>query len=326
MRLITFLKDGLPSLGGRLKRNDDYVDLSRAAPSLPRDLAVLLRRGDALVAAEAAIRGAPQALHFAADDVTLLPPLANPSKIICLGLNYTDHAAEGGHAAPKYPALFLRAASSLVPHGQPIRRPKVSSQLDYEAELVAIVGRTARHTPEGEALSFVAGYSIFNDASVRDYQRLSTQWTIGKNFDATGGFGPEFVTADELPPGAEGLRITSRLNGQIMQDANTQDMIFGVAKTLSLVSQCMTLEPGDLLVMGTPSGVGYARHPPVWMKHGDVCEVEIEGIGTLRNRIADEVIAEDHGSNDGPPVKGAVSNRHDVIKQEDIEESVQSVT
>ena len=123
---------------------------------------------------------------------------------------------------------------------------------------------------------------------------MSTQWTIGKNFDATGGFGPEFVTADEVPPGAEGLRITSRLNGRTMQDANTRDMIFGVAKTLSLVSECMTLEPGDLLVMGTPSGVGYAQRPPVWMQDGDICEVEIEGIGTLRNRVADEVVAEQY--------------------------------
>jgi 2-keto-4-pentenoate hydratase/2-oxohepta-3-ene-1,7-dioic acid hydratase in catechol pathway len=173
-------------------------------------------------------------------------------------------------------------------HGAPILRPRASTQLDYEAELVAVVGRTARHVGASDALSCIAGYSCFNDASVRDYQRKTSQWTIGKNFDRTGAFGPCFVTADALPPGAAGLAIRSRLNGRVMQNANTSDMIFGVAETVALLSECMTLEPGDLLVMGTPAGVGYARKPPVWMKDGDVIEIEIDGIGLLSNPVRDE--------------------------------------
>jgi len=157
--------------------------------------------------------------------------------------------------------------------------------------LVAIVGRTARHVAKEKAFDYIAGYSCFNDGSVRDYQRKTSQWTIGKNFDKTGGFGPWFVTADELPPGAVGLTIESRLNGQVMQHANTRDMIVPVAETVALLTECLTLEPGDLLVMGTPAGVGHARKPPVWMKEGDTIEIEIEKIGLLRNPIKDAVAA-----------------------------------
>jgi acylpyruvate hydrolase len=177
-----------------------------------------------------------------------------------------------------------------VAHGEPILRPAASPQLDYEAELVAVVGRVARHVAVADATAFIGGYSCFNDASVRDYQRKTSQWTVGKNFDRTGAFGPCFVTADELPPGAAGLVIQSRLNGRVMQKANTRDMIFPVAETVALLSECMTLEPGDLLVMGTPAGVGYARKPPVWMKDGDTTEIEIEGIGILSNPIRDEAL------------------------------------
>ena len=173
-------------------------------------------------------------------------------------------------------------------HDQPMVRTRLSEQLDYEAELAAFIGTTVRNVSEDEAVAAVAGYSCFNDGSVRDYQRLTPQWALGKNFDGTGPFGPEFVTADELPPGAAGLGIQSRLNGRVMQDANTSDMIFPVAETISMLSQLMTFEPGDVLVMGTPSGVGHARRPPVWMKDGDVIEVEIESIGVLRNPIVDE--------------------------------------
>jgi 2-keto-4-pentenoate hydratase/2-oxohepta-3-ene-1,7-dioic acid hydratase in catechol pathway len=221
--------------------------------------------------------------------LTLLPPIMAPGKIMCLGLNYADHAAEGGHARPDYPSLFLRCSSSLVAHGSPIVRPLCSEQLDYEAELVAFIGRRARHVKAKEALAYVAGYSCFNDASVRNYQRKTAQWTIGKNFDATGAFGPAFVTADELPPGASGLRIVSRLNGKVMQDASTEDMLFPVAETIELLTECMTLLPGDVLVMGTPAGVGHARKPPVWMKDGDTVEVEIDQVGLLRNPIIDEL-------------------------------------
>jgi len=167
--------------------------------------------------------------------------------------------------------------------------PKVSSKFDYEAELAVVIAKKVpRHTPRDKALDYVFGYGCFNDMSVRDYQKRTGQWTIGKNFDATGGFGPVLVTADELAPGATGLRIQSRLNGQVMQDANTSDMIFPVDETIALLAECMTLEPGDAIIMGTPAGVGQARTPPVWMKAGDVIEIEIEKIGVLRNPIVAE--------------------------------------
>lgn len=221
-------------------------------------------------------------------DLRLLPPISRCGKIVCLGLNYADHATEVGRRAPDYPSVFLRTSSSLVAHGAPLIRPRNSDQLDYEGELVAFVGERAKHVREEDALNYVAGYSVFNDGSIRDYQLRTSHVTLGKNFDATGGFGPEFVTADELPPGASGLNIQTRLNGRVMQDSNTREMLFGVAKTLALLSACMTFEAGDLLVMGTPAGVGIARHPQLWMKPGDVCEVEIERIGLLRNVIEAE--------------------------------------
>jgi 2-keto-4-pentenoate hydratase/2-oxohepta-3-ene-1,7-dioic acid hydratase in catechol pathway len=179
-------------------------------------------------------------------------------------------------------------ATTLVGHNQPLIRPKLSGDFDYEGEMVVVVGRRGRHIPKKKALGYVAGYSIFNEGSIRDYQFKTPQWTVGKNFDGTGGFGPDFVTADELPKGAKGLRIQTRLNGQVVQDANTNDMIFDVADLVSIASESMTLEPGDVIVSGTPSGVGAFRKPPLWMKAGDVCEVEIEGIGTLSNPIKNE--------------------------------------
>ncbi len=215
----------------------------------------------------------------------LLPCVPRPGKIICLGVNYIDHAKEGGNTVGDYPAMFLRCSTSLLAHGAPLRVPAISSKLDYEAELAVVIGRHTRAVSEADALASVFGYACFNDATLRDYQRKTTQWTIGKNFDATGGFGPCLVTADELPPGCTGLHIESRLNGQVMQSANIADMVFGVARTIALLSECLTLEPGDVVVMGTPSGVGYARTPPVWMKAGDTIEIEIEGIGVLRNPV-----------------------------------------
>lgn len=221
----------------------------------------------------------------AANDIALAPCIPNPGKIICLGVNYHDHAKEGGNTVADYPALFLRCSTSLLAHGAPLKVPAASDKLDYEAELAVVIGRRTRNVTEAQALDAVFGYACFNDASLRDYQRRTTQWTIGKNFDETGGFGPCLVTADELPAGCVGLRIQSRLNGQVMQDADTADMVFGVARTISLLSQCLTLEPGDVLVMGTPGGVGYARNPPVWMKAGDTIEIDIEGIGVLSNPV-----------------------------------------
>lgn len=223
-----------------------------------------------------------------AEAVTRLPPSAHPGKIICLGLNYRDHAREFDSPPPSYPTLFARFASSLVGDGQPLIRPRASTQFDYEGELVLILGRGGRHIAQEQALDHVFGYSVFNDASLRDFQLRTSQWTVGKNFDGTGAFGPSMVTADELPAGAAGLMLETRLNGQVMQQASTSDMIFNVAQTISIISVGTTLEAGDVIVMGTPSGVGYGRKPPVYMKAGDVCEVSIERIGTLRNVVADE--------------------------------------
>jgi 2-keto-4-pentenoate hydratase/2-oxohepta-3-ene-1,7-dioic acid hydratase in catechol pathway len=289
MRLAAFEHEATARLG--LVDGDSVIDLGEAAPDLPRDLVGLIRAGaPAFAAAAQVIRTARPSSRHKLAGLRFLAPIQNPGKIICLGLNYADHAKEGGHAKPEYPSFFVRCATSLVAHGEPMLRPQASIQLDYEAELVAVVGHTARHLAKDKALDCIAGYSCFNDGSVRDYQRKTTQWTVGKNFDKTGGFGPWFVTADELPPGAAGLAIQSRLNGQVMQSANTRDMLVPVAETVALLTECLTLEPGDLLVMGTPAGVGHARKPPVWMKHGDSIEIEIEKIGVLSNPIKDEVV------------------------------------
>lgn len=214
-----------------------------------------------------------------------LPPLGQPGKILCIGLNYVDHSNETGFEPPAYPTVFARFASSLMGHGVPMTRPRQSQQLDYEGELVAVLGRGGRNIPVEQALDHVAGYSIFNDGSVRDYQFKSPQWTMGKNFDTSGAFGPCFVSADELPPGARGLRLQTRLNGRVMQDATTADMIFDVPTLVSLLSEVMTLSAGDIIVTGTPGGVGMARKPPIYMQPGDVCEVEIESIGVLRTPV-----------------------------------------
>lgn len=217
--------------------------------------------------------------------LTFLPPVVSPPKIICMGLNYRDHAEESGLGIPDFPVIFGRFPSSLIGHRAPIILPKLSEQLDWEAELVAVLGIGGKDISEADALDHVAGYSVFNDASIRDYQLRTGQWTIGKNFDDSGAFGPWLVTPDELPAGAAGLKIECRVNGEVMQSSNTEMLIFDVARTISLLSGIMTLEAGDVLVMGTPGGVGVARKPQVWMKEGDICEVEIEGIGLLVNPI-----------------------------------------
>lgn len=216
------------------------------------------------------------------------PPIARPGKIICVGLNYTDHTRESGYEQPNYPTLFPRFATSLVGHRDPIVRPLASDSLDFEGELVAVIGRGGRHIARATALDHVFGYSVFNDGSVREYQFKSPQWTVGKNFDSTGAFGPALVTADELPGGGKGLRLETRLNGETVQSASTDDMIFPIAEVIALVSEAVTLEPGDLIVSGTPSGIGWARDPKLLMQDGDRCEVEIEGVGLLSNPIVQE--------------------------------------
>ena len=222
--------------------------------------------------------------------LTYALPVGRPGKILCLGLNYLDHVKEGPNRdnIPKFPTIFMRSRTSLVPHGQPILRPQVTETLDYEAELILVVGKRAKHLTAANATSCIAGYSCGNEGSVREFQRKTTQWDMGKNFDRTGGFGPWLVTADELPPAAKGLKIESRLNGKVMQSDNTDNMMFPIVDLLVYVTQGMTLEPGDIIFTGTPSGVGHARQPPVFMKNGDTCEIEIQGIGVLRNPVVDE--------------------------------------
>ena len=287
MRLVTFQGQSGPAIGVRL--GDKVIDLSKAAPDLPIDMIGLLEGG------ESSLAKAKAAANNAADDakvdmslVKLLVPIARPGKIVCIGRNYAAHAAEGGAETPTYPEVFYRGSTTLIAQGEPIIRPKCSDKLDFEAELVVVIGKLAKHVAEADAAAYIAGYSLFNEGTLRDYQRKSSQWTVGKNFDNTGPFGPEIVTSDEVPEGAKGLRIQSRLNGQIMQDANTDDLVFTIHNLIYRLTECMTLEPGDIIVSGTPAGVGYARTPPVFMKPGDIIEIEVDGIGVLTNTIEDE--------------------------------------
>jgi len=218
----------------------------------------------------------------------LLPPLRRPPKIICVGLNFSDHTKESNFAQPDYPTIFLRLHTSLIAHNQPMIRPVVSDSLDFEGEIAVVLGKGGKNISKEDALKHVAGYALFNDGSVREYQFKSPQWTVGKNFDGTGAFGPDLITADELPPGAKGLLLETRLNGEVVQSANTDTMVFDVESLISILSEAFTLEAGDVIVSGTPSGVGWARTPKLLMKHGDVCEVTVERMGTLTNRIVDE--------------------------------------
>src|SRR6202161_2341948 len=220
--------------------------------------------------------------------VRLLPPVPVPPKILCVGLNYDDHLEESGLKKPAYPEIFGRFATSLIPHQEPIRRPRESNTLDYEAELAVVIGKPGRRIPLEHALDHVAGYSLFNDATVRDFQLRTPQWTVGKNFDGTGSFGPCLVTPDAVPPGASGLRIQGRLNGRVMQDARTDQLIFSVPALIEMISVAMSLEPGDVIITGTPGRVGAARTAPVFMQPGDIFEVEIEGLGVLTNHVQDD--------------------------------------
>jgi 2-keto-4-pentenoate hydratase/2-oxohepta-3-ene-1,7-dioic acid hydratase in catechol pathway len=271
---------------------DNVIDLQEADEKAPNDLAEWLARNDGdLTSLQELARRAPANARRPLKGLKFALPVARPGKIVCLGLNYLEHVKEGRYAdnIPKFPTIFLRCQSSLTPHESPIVRPRVSETLDYEAELVAVIGRRVKHLTMDNALSCIAGWSCFNEGSIREYQRRTSQWDMGKNFDSTGGFGPWMVTADEVPPGGKGLKIESRLNGNVMQSDNTDNMMFPVKEMLVYITEGITLEPGDVIFTGTPSGVGHARKPnPVWMKPGDVCEIEIEKIGVLRNPIAAE--------------------------------------
>jgi acylpyruvate hydrolase len=279
MRLVSFERNGKAALG--VREGDAVRVLGEET------LESLLARGANLV--DYASSGANQE-RIAASELKLLPPLQRPPKIICVGLNFADHTSESQYKQPDYPTLFFRVATSLIAHDEPMIRPAVtdSEGLDFEGEIAVILGKGGRHIGKEHALSHVAGYSVFNDGSVREYQFKTPQWTVGKNFDGTGAFGPDLVTADELPPGVKGLRLETRLNGEVVQSASTDDMVFDVASLISIISEAITLEAGDVIVSGTPAGIGWARTPKLLMKAGDVCEVTVEKIGTLRNVVADE--------------------------------------
>ncbi|HEX5957752.1 MAG TPA: fumarylacetoacetate hydrolase family protein [Hyphomicrobiaceae bacterium] len=287
MKLMAFEKGTATALG--LVEGETVLDLGASGDAVPTDLLRLIAAGpSALEAIKSSAARAPASARLALSAIKPALPIARPPKFICVGLNYALHAKEGGHPMPTYPSFFLRVPTSLTAPGAPVIKPKCSIQLDYECELAIVIGKGGRHIPEKTALEHVFGYTLFNDVSVRDYQRKTTQWTAGKNFDSTGPVGPWVVTPDELPPGASGLRIQTRVNGEIMQDSNTADMIFDTVKLIAILSEFMTLEPGDMIATGTPSGVAHARKPPAWMKAGDTVEVELEGIGVLRNPIVDE--------------------------------------
>lgn len=237
---------------------------------------------DALSEAGRSLVGGP-----APADVRFLPVVPEPSKIVGIGMNYLAHTAELKREQPEAPSLFARFPDSLVGHAQPIVRPKVSRQFDFEGELAVIIGRTARHVAARDAFDYIAGYSCFLDGSLRDYQYRTSQFTAGKNFHRSGAFGPWMVTADELgDPQQLGLRTI--VSGEVMQDGNTRDMVFGIGELIEFLSAIFPLEAGDVIATGTPSGVGAGRKPPRWLAPGDVVEVEIEGIGTLRNEVVAE--------------------------------------
>jgi acylpyruvate hydrolase len=283
MRIVNFELDGVPGIAA--DEGSGWHGLTRRDGGFPGTLPELIAEGADLLRAG---RGLGRSRAIDLNAVRLLPPIPVPPKILCVGLNYDDHLAESGLKKPTYPEIFGRFATSLIAHKQAIQRPRESSALDYEAELAVVIGKPGRRIPRDQALDHVAGYSLFNDATIRDFQLRTPQWTMGKNFDGTGAFGPWLVTPDAVPPGAHGLRIQGRLNGQVMQDARTDQLIFGVPALIELISVAMSLERGDVIITGTPGGVGAARKPPVFLQPGDVFEVEIEGIGVLSNPVQDE--------------------------------------
>src|SRR5882672_5682440 len=289
MKIVGFEAEGGLRLG--VVEGDQVIDLQAVDAKVPADLGAVLaaHNGDLKSLGDIAKR-APASARRPLKGLKFGLPVARPGKIVCLGLNYLEHVKEGAQRdnIPKFPTIFMRVNTSLVPHGAPIIRPKASETLDYEAELIFIVGKRAKHLTLDNAYSCIAGYSCGNEGSVREFQRKTTQWDMGKNFDRTGGFGPWMVTADEVPPGGKGLKIQTRLAGQTLQSDNTDNMMFPVAETLVYLTQGITLEPGDIVFTGTPSGVGHPRKPPIWMKPGDTCEIDIEGVGVLSNPIEDE--------------------------------------
>ncbi len=285
MKFIVGSHDGAETSSVFAVIGDNAINLTALDATIGHDLMGLIARNDLESFINDLIVGA-STVPLAKIKPAL--PLTKPGKIICLGLNYAEHIKEGPYERPDYPAIFMRTATSLIPADAPMVIPKCSETLDYEAELMVIIGKGGRHITMDNALSHVFGYTIFNDGTVREYQRKTHQWTPGKNFDGTGPIGPIIVTPDELPSGAEGLRIETRVSGETLQSSSTSQMIWKVAPIIAEISMYSTLEPGDMIAMGTPSGVGHPRIPPRWLRNGEVIETEIEGIGICRNPIVSE--------------------------------------
>ena len=275
MRLMSFMTGGQASWG--VVEGEHVADCGSRAPSLRAALADL-------PGLAADTTGLPR---HALAGVTFLPPITDPEKIICVGLNYLSHILEGGREPPKQPTIFTRWANTQVGHGQPILRPHASATLDFEGELALVIGKRCRHVAAEDYAGVIAGYSCYNDGSVREWQRHSSQFTPGKNFPATGGFGPYLVTPDEAGD-ITAANLVTRLNGEEVQRATIDDLVFDVPKLIAYCSTFTELAPGDVIITGTTGGVGAYREPPLWMKPGDSVEVEITGLGTLRNPVAQE--------------------------------------
>lgn len=282
MKLTSFARDGAASWGAVV--DGGIVDLGKAMGGKYPTLRSAIE-GNALKEAATAADGAKPDATI--DEVTLLPVIPDPDKILCVGLNYKSHIEETGRSDSDYPTIFTRFTNTQVGHGQPMIRPKDSTAYDYEGELALIIGTGGRHISEADALKHIAGYSCYNDGSIRDWQRHTSQFTPGKNFPGTGGFGPWMVTADEIPDPAS-MHLVTRLNGEVLQDATTDLLVFTVPVLINYISTFTELVPGDVIVTGTPGGVGFKRNPPVFMKDGDTVEIEIDKIGILSNPIADE--------------------------------------
>lgn len=282
MKFISFLKGGQPSFG--VVSGDTVIDMAPIAHEVGGSLKVMLERGG-LEKARAWVSSDREQILLA--EVDLLPVIPDPGKILCVGINYLSHVKETGREIPKHPMIFTRWADSQTAHGGPIVRPLASEKLDFEGELAIVIGKTARHVKREDAMAYVAGYSCYNDGSVRDWQKHTIQFIPGKNFPLTGGFGPWLVMADEVGDPSR-LTLTTRLNGVVVQQAKTDDLIFDVAHLIEYCSTFTELHAGDVIITGTTGGVGAFREPPLWMKAGDVVEVEISKIGVLRNVVVDE--------------------------------------
>jgi acylpyruvate hydrolase len=312
LRLVTFVRGDRRRLGVLVATGgvEHVLDVERLDPSLPSDMRgflalggnglerlarLLSPGGDSRPTGRPAVSsfdplGFPDGAVLRRTDVTLGPVVPDPAKLICIGLNYRDHAAETKQALPEVPTVFAKYPNVLIGAGAPIVVPRMSSKIDYEAELAFVIGRRARHVPEAEALGCVAGYTCFNDVTARDVQKRSPQWTLGKSFDTFGPLGPALVTADQVPD-PHALAIRCSVDGETLQESSTGAMVFSVARLVSFLSEVMTLEPGDVVATGTPAGVGFVRDPPRYLRPGETVRVEIEGVGVLENPVVAEAVA-----------------------------------